>query len=621
MEKSKAKKKSKSKSKLNNNEDDYSQNTGISIPSSLESQPTLTDNDISDNDDVNSEHASEYGLDEPIEDIDDSDGEEHQKFLINSKMKKKNSSASIKKSYSNDTLKKKEKLLSFAQKVLNLVILMLIAYTALELLEKSSLISKPSKVEKDNRISINDVAKEFALIEKDKLSINGLLDEDSETILLNRIGINRNDKKTLEDLEQKLQKMQKEEEELDDIVNEVDPADETAESKKDFKDGLVEENAFERNSVPKNLQELTQINKEIWQEANVCVLMGTPNAHHASRFFRDFYKQFGGHVKFHLHKSIWGKITKGKDKKALDEAELYPNTKDCDPDWPILFLQHQADNAKQKPPGVREGQPYLRMVVGDEACRCNKEKVCNGNDVAFREFWADKYEKSKLIYLPLGPRYEFRLVPDKLREVEPSERKYLFNFVGSAVGTERSVISKIFETQLDQFPFLKQGYVSMTEKWFRVPGGKKGGLRPEPYKKLLLESKFTLCPQGFNYDTYRMYEAIEAGSIPVFANGTRYSRKHKYGRMKCDYGLEPLINSGAPFLYVNEWSSFPKAIKELLDDPERLRKLHRDLLIWRKKYFSSVSKTLECRIFDHQKHVTGKSNLDLNKHCNGLSWY
>ena len=32
---------------------------------------------------------------------------------------------------------------------------------------------------------------------------------------------------------------------------------------------------------------------------------------------------------------------------------------------------------------------------------------------------------------------------------------------------------------------------------------------------LLLDSTFTLCPAGHNPECYRMYEAAEAGSIPI----------------------------------------------------------------------------------------------------------
>lgn len=36
-------------------------------------------------------------------------------------------------------------------------------------------------------------------------------------------------------------------------------------------------------------------------------------------------------------------------------------------------------------------------------------------------------------------------------------------------------------------------------------------LGPHGYQKLLLNSTFTLCPGGHNAETFRMYEALEAG--------------------------------------------------------------------------------------------------------------
>jgi hypothetical protein len=38
---------------------------------------------------------------------------------------------------------------------------------------------------------------------------------------------------------------------------------------------------------------------------------------------------------------------------------------------------------------------------------------------------------------------------------------------------------------------------------------------PAEYAKYMLNSIFTPCPKGRSLDTFRLYEAMEAGSIPV----------------------------------------------------------------------------------------------------------
>lgn len=36
-------------------------------------------------------------------------------------------------------------------------------------------------------------------------------------------------------------------------------------------------------------------------------------------------------------------------------------------------------------------------------------------------------------------------------------------------------------------------------------------MNPSEYQELLLTSKFTICPGGHNPETFRMFEALEAG--------------------------------------------------------------------------------------------------------------
>ena len=37
---------------------------------------------------------------------------------------------------------------------------------------------------------------------------------------------------------------------------------------------------------------------------------------------------------------------------------------------------------------------------------------------------------------------------------------------------------------------------------------------------MLLETVFALCPRGNNFETFRFYEALESGAIPVVVKGS-----------------------------------------------------------------------------------------------------
>lgn len=398
---------------------------------------------------------------------------------------------------------------------------------------------------------------------------------------------------------------------------EIRDAEDTVDSK-DFQDGLLGTNEGEVETISKNLELLNiDLNEKedidynaynnTWQEATVCIRAAHVNQHHASRFYRDFYRQFGGHVKYYLGPEMWHHVAKSDE---LKNSGLYPNKTPCDKKWPVLFLVHQNEedlDLKDYPPG----HPVIRMVVGDEACRCQN---CDGEKVVFREFGSSKFPK-KLMNIPLGPRFEFRLTNKLMRTADPIQRQYPFNFVGSSVGPARSAMLKALKNNAKKYTWIKDGLVSTTDRWFRNPGTHQGGMKPSAYHKLLLNSTFTLCPKGFNFDTYRMYEAIESGSIPVLDVGPTYRSDQSTHRSMCQGPLDSFIKTKAPFIFLEGWQELPRRLNEELSNPEALRKRQADMLVWRKKYFSDIAKNIECRIFQHQKKITGHSDLNLEKYC------
>ncbi len=355
---------------------------------------------------------------------------------------------------------------------------------------------------------------------------------------------------------------------------------------------------------------------ETWAEAKVCVKMGLNNQHYASRFYRDFYRQFGGRVQFVLEPIMWKGVL--NDQKLLDSG-LNPRSEPCDPSWPILYVVSK-DVATTTPEGATSKTPYLKFMAGDEKCRCD---VCDGEDVTFREYYSTRMSNkkktgpipNKLVNMPLGPRFEFRLVSAVERAFDVTKRKYSFNFVGSSVGPHRSRLIQIVQEnqRSTEFPAMGQGFFSTTRQWNPKPGYRDGSLDAVAYRRLLLNSTFTLCPKGHNYDTYRMYEAIEAGSIPIVELGSRYYRNHHNDIVPCNGSLDMYTKSKAPFIFLENWSDLPLVLERELADPVKLRQRQRDLLAWRLKFYGDIALVLECRIFQHQQKILGHSDLDISK--------
>ncbi|MDQ4142420.1 MAG: hypothetical protein M3198_01540 [Actinomycetota bacterium] len=83
------------------------------------------------------------------------------------------------------------------------------------------------------------------------------------------------------------------------------------------------------------------------------------------------------------------------------------------------------------------------------------------------------------------------------------------------------------------------------------------------YSALLMDSRVVLCPRGGSLETYRFFEALRSGSIPVTE---RLPPRDFY--------------TGSPALSVRRWSELPALLDEVLADRARLEARHRAALAW-----------------------------------------
>jgi len=92
----------------------------------------------------------------------------------------------------------------------------------------------------------------------------------------------------------------------------------------------------------------------------------------------------------------------------------------------------------------------------------------------------------------------------------------------------------------------------------------------EEYLDVIADTTFTLCPAGNNPETFRLYETIELGSIPVFIRPPHGDKN---------------------YLQYSPWSSYPGAILDSISDivpylsimeknPAKVNRLQSDLRKW-----------------------------------------
>ncbi|CAM9342394.1 unnamed protein product [Sphacelaria rigidula] len=104
------------------------------------------------------------------------------------------------------------------------------------------------------------------------------------------------------------------------------------------------------------------------------------------------------------------------------------------------------------------------------------------------------------------------------------------------------------------------------------------------YQKLLLNSTFTICPGGHNPESHRMFEALEAGSIPIVSRQDFLYPSFK-PPFPCGEGQASWNTvAGSPFAMaasVASWEELPQVLDRLRSEsPAVIQKLQADSVAW-----------------------------------------
>ena len=83
------------------------------------------------------------------------------------------------------------------------------------------------------------------------------------------------------------------------------------------------------------------------------------------------------------------------------------------------------------------------------------------------------------------------------------------------------------------------------------------------YSQLLMDSRVTLCPRGGSLETYRFFEALRCGCVPI---SEQLPDREYY--------------SQAPGIRVRSWLELPKVLDTLLSDSDALRAAHQEVMQW-----------------------------------------
>jgi hypothetical protein len=258
------------------------------------------------------------------------------------------------------------------------------------------------------------------------------------------------------------------------------------------------------------------------------------------------------------------------------------------------------------------------MVVADEYCEpmFTGELVGGGGwrGPVLRNYWDDSVIGERMKYVPLGPRFEFKMVAENELKL-PLERKHLFNMMASldtnagrqalqarltaliaaddaapsikGVQTPRTTTDSSSRVPSSLLAPLRSGFIHNAKEWTNaIPTAVTKGM-PVPtsaYRDVLLDSVFTLCPQGHSPETFRLFEAAEAGSIPIveiggsvfaqseeaLSGGGATNEINPEANLSgaCVNPWRPFLESQAPFIWVKDWADVDNILTVLAALPQ-----------------------------------------------------
>ena len=198
----------------------------------------------------------------------------------------------------------------------------------------------------------------------------------------------------------------------------------------------------------------------------------------------------------------------------------------------------------------------------------------------FKQYYSQRHIEDfgdEVRYVPLGSREEFEDAPKQYRP--PSRRRYLFSFMGAPTDIGRKKVRDIMkeDTTIDK----KRAFLHMAEHWDANPTSDRNTyIKPAEYRKIMMDSVFTLCPKGHSIEQFRFYEAIESGSIPIIA-------KEGYCPGGCPTYAEerlPPEYMTSPIIVVQNWEDVVDKMHELESNQTALLERQAALQRWYADY-------------------------------------
>ncbi len=178
----------------------------------------------------------------------------------------------------------------------------------------------------------------------------------------------------------------------------------------------------------------------------------------------------------------------------------------------------------------------------------------------FRNYWSSVFYPGRVFTLPLGYGNGLKCTAN----LPPaSHRRYSWTFLGQLSKASRPDMARALSLIMPNFC-----HATDAPHCPVFPHAE--------YQFVLLNSTFAPCPMGnVNLDSFRVYEALEAGSIPIVEK-----------RLTLDYFRQ--LFGKHPLPTVNRWGEARALIYRLIKQPKTLDVLQQQCVEWWKDYKSNL---------------------------------
>lgn len=188
----------------------------------------------------------------------------------------------------------------------------------------------------------------------------------------------------------------------------------------------------------------------------------------------------------------------------------------------------------------------------------------------FRNYWrSDFIEERNVVTFPLGYGPGFWEEGQK-EAASACHRNYVWSFSGMIRDRPTR------EVMIHNMKKVPRYFFHETFDWGRAD---KKSLTVSECRELMLDTIFVPCPGGWaNMDSFRVYEALECGCIPIVENfPSEYFRS---------------FFPDHPFITINSWKEAVDIVKTYLSDTDALEKKRIECYVWWTEYKKNLNQNL-----------------------------